>query len=163
MTTKRPTKARQGIPTYQPGPEVKAEVKIEAQEVIDPLTRVDKPLKAFLTIPLVAAYLKKGIAQVDIARICNVSRQAVDAFIGRHSEQLMPLIDKDDGIIAIKAKMLHDKAMDKLIDLVDGASQKDLMALNCVSGTHFDKYRLGTNQSTANTSSWMHIINDTPV
>lgn len=159
------SKARtEPIPTYQPKDKVKPRGKIESLEEINQgLTEVDKPLKAFLTIPLVAAYLKKGIAQVDIARICNVSRQAVGAFIDRHSEQLGPLIDKDDGIIAMKAKHLHDKAMGKLIHLVDNAGPKDMMALNVVSGTHFDKYRLGMNQSTQNTSSWLHIINDTPV
>lgn len=148
------------ISAYQPKPKVEPQVKIGSMGGID---IIDRPFKVNLSVPLLAAYLKRGVSQIEIANLTGTTRQAVNQYIDRHSDELAPLIDKDDGIIAAKAKYLHDKAMGKLIDLVDSASNKDMMALNCVSGTHFDKYRLGTNQSTANTSSWMHIINDTPV
>lgn len=139
---------------------VKLQGKIERQGEVE---LIEPQIKIKLSVPVIAVYLKKGLTITQIANICNVSPQAVDQYIDRHSEALGPLIDRDDGLIAMKAKHLHDRAMDKLIEHVEHATQKEMVALNMISGTHFDKYRLGTNQSTANTSSWMHIINDTPV
>lgn len=140
---------------------VKAKGKIGSVE--QGLKKVEELGKQPLTIPIVAAYLKRGCSQSEIGRIFEVSPQAVNQYIERHSEQLAPLVDKDDSMIAMKAKHLHDRAMNKLLEHVEHATQKEMVALNMISGTHFDKYRLGTNQSTQNSSSWMHIINDTPV
>lgn len=137
------------IPTYQQEPESKPQGKIEAKKEID---IIDRPFKVSLSVPLIATYLKRGVKQSEIADICGTSKQAVNQYIDRHSDELAPLIDKDDGFIATKAKYIHDKAMNKLIDCIDLATQKDMIALNMVSGTHFDKYRLSTNQSTTNIS-----------
>ena len=108
--------------------------------------------KVKLSVPLVASYLARGIRQADIARICNVSRQAVNDYIKTHYEQLAPLVD-DGNIMIMKAKHIASKAQENIITVLDQAPEKkDLFALNAVSGTHIDKYRLLSDKATSNVS-----------
>jgi hypothetical protein len=108
--------------------------------------------KVKLSVPLLASYLARGIIQADIARICNVSKQAVNSYIKTHYEQLAPLVD-DGNILIMKSKHIASKAQENIITVLDQAPEKkDLFALNAVSGTHIDKYRLLSNKSTSNVS-----------
>lgn len=111
-----------------------------------------------LSVPLLASYLIKNYKQADIARLCNVSPQAVNDYIFRHYDELGPLIGKDDGLIAMKCKHVANKAMDRIDQHLDETTKKDLVALNIISGTHIDKYRLLNGQSTQNVSVFHHII-----
>jgi predicted DNA-binding protein YlxM (UPF0122 family) len=118
---------------------------IQALDMID-----DHKVK--LSVPLLASYLARGITQVDIARICNVSRQAVHSYIKTHYEQLAPLVD-DGNILIMKSKHIASKAQENIMVVLDQAPEKkDLFALNAVSGTHIDKYRLLSDKSTQNIS-----------
>ncbi len=108
--------------------------------------------KVKLSVPLVASYLARGIRQVDIARICNVSRQAVNDYIKTHYDELAPLVD-DGNILIMKAKHIASKAQENIITVLDQAPEKkDLFALNAVRGTHIDKYRPLSDKSTSNVS-----------
>ena len=108
--------------------------------------------KVKLSVPLVASYLSRGIRQADIARICNVSPQAVNDYIKRHSDQLAPLID-GENILIMKAKHIASKAQENIITILDDTPEKkDMIALNAISGTHIDKYRLLSDKSTQNIS-----------
>ena len=119
--------------------------------MIQGLDKIDG-CKVKLSVPLVASYLSRGIRQADIARICNVSPQAVNDYIKRHSDQLAPLID-GENILIMKAKHIASKAQENIITILDDTPEKkDLFALNAVSGTHIDKYRLLSNRSTQNVS-----------
>lgn len=112
--------------------------------------------KVKLNVPLVASYLSRGVRQADIARICNVSPQAVNDYIKRHSDQLAPLID-DNNILIMKAKHIASKAQENILNVLDmPPDKKDLFALNAASGTHIDKYRLLSEKSTSNISIDQH-------
>ena len=50
--------------------------------------------------------------------------------------------------MAVKAKHLSNKAMDRLIFLIDDADKKDMIALNAISGTHIEKYLLLSGKAT---------------
>ena len=63
------------IPSYQPQPKVQPNGKIESVGEVD---KVESKFKVALTIPLLAVYLKRGVSKTEIARICNISPQAVD-------------------------------------------------------------------------------------
>ena len=53
----------------------------------------------------------------------------------------------------MKAKHIASKAQENIIVVLDEAPEKkDLFALNAVSGTHIDKYRLLSDKATANVS-----------
>ena len=119
--------------------------------MIQTLDKIDG-CKVKLSVPLVASYLSRGIRQADIARICNVSPQAVNDYIKRHSDQLAPLIDGED-ILIMKAKHIASKAQENIITILDDTPEKkDMIALNAISGTHIDKYRLLSDKSTSNIS-----------
>ena len=49
--------------------------------------------KVKLSVPLIASFITKQYRQVDIAKACNVSDQAISSYIKRHYDQLLPLID----------------------------------------------------------------------
>ena len=65
---------------------------------------------------------------------------------------LLLLVD-DGNILIMKSKHIASKAQDNIITVLDQAPEKkDLFALNAVSGTHIDKYRLLSDKSTSNVS-----------
>jgi len=105
-----------------------------------------------LTIPLVASYLARGIKRTKIADLCNISAQAVYDYCARHYNELAPLIDSTDGVMAIQAKHIANKAQERLCLHLNETEKKDLFALNAISGTHIDKYRLLSDKSTQNVS-----------
>lgn len=109
--------------------------------------------KVSLSVPLLASYLRRGYRQHQIAEICNVSRQSVSEYIKRYYTDLAPLIDSD-AYLAIQAKSLATKAIGRIDELLDREilTKRDLIPLNAISGTHIDKYRLLSGQSTENVS-----------
>ncbi len=108
--------------------------------------------KVKLNVPLIASYLSRGVRQADIARVCNVSPQAINSYIKTHYDELAPLVD-DGNILIMKSMHIASKAQENIITILDNAPEKkDLFALNAVSGTHIDKYRLLSNKSTENVS-----------
>ncbi len=108
--------------------------------------------KVKLSVPLIASYLARGVKRTKIAEICNVSFQAVYDYCDRHYEELAPLIDTSDGILAIKSKHVANLAQERLIIHLNETEKKDLFALNAISGTHIDKMRLLSDKSTSNIS-----------
>ena len=112
---------------------------------------LDKELKVPLSVQFIARYLQAGKTPSEISRIANVSRQAVSDYIKRHYDLLSPLLADDQTLamlskeISIKAQSNIEKALDKL---TLKESKKSLVALNAISGTHIDKYRLLSGQST---------------
>ncbi len=108
--------------------------------------------KVKLSVPLIASYLKRGISRTKIAEICNVSHQAVYNYCDRHYDELAPLIDTTDSLFALQSKHIARKAQERLLLHLKDTEKKDLFALNAISGTHVDKYRLLSDKSTANVS-----------
>ncbi len=108
--------------------------------------------KVKLTVPLVASYLARGVKRTKIAELCNVSFQAVYDYCDRHYEELAPLIDTSDSILAIKSKHIAVKAQERILKHLNQSEKKDLFALNAISGTHIDKMRLLSDKSTQNVS-----------
>ena len=119
-------------------------------------------IKAQLTVPLIASWLAGGIKPPEIASNCGVSKQAVYQFIERNADELAPLIDTTDGVIAMKYKQLSNKATDcinRIVDKnIDSFAPKDLFGLNVIMGTAADKYRLMAGKSTANISTISKLI-----
>jgi len=120
--------------------------------MIQGLENLETKHKVKLTVPLVASYLARGVKRTKIAEICNVSFQAVYDYCDRHYEDLAPLIDTSDSIVAIKSKHIAVKAQERLLKHLNKSEKKDLFALNAISGTHIDKYRLLSDKSTQNIS-----------
>jgi predicted DNA-binding protein YlxM (UPF0122 family) len=113
-------------------------------------TLLDGMQKRPLTVEIIAACLAKGMRQVDIARLFGVSRQAVHDLIRKRSEELEMLLDSNDSIIAMKAKLIATRAMGNINRLLDQRPRKkDLHALNAISGTHIEKYLLLSGGPTA--------------
>ncbi len=110
--------------------------------MVNELENIETKHKVKLTIPLVASYLARGVKRTKIAEICNISNSAVYDYCDRHYEELAPLIDTGDGIMAIKAKYIANKAQERLLKHLKHSEKKDLFALNAISGTHIDKFRL---------------------
>ena len=91
--------------------------------------------KVKLSIPLVASYLARGVKRTQIAKLCNISNAAVYDYCDRHYEELAPLIDTSDGIMAMKSKHIAEKAQGRILKHLDESEKKDLFALNAISGT----------------------------
>jgi len=110
--------------------------------------------KVKLSVPLIASFITKRYRQVDIAKACNVSDQAISSYIKRHYDQLLPLIDSSDGLSAMISKHIASKAKTEINNIldIDTFNKKDLVALNIVAGTQIDKYRLLSDKSTENVS-----------
>ena len=110
--------------------------------------------KVKLSVPLIASFITKQYRQVDIAKACNVSDQAVSSYIKKHYDQLLPLIDTSDGLSAMMSKHIAVKAKGRINNIltVDTFNKKDLVPLNIVAGTQIDKYRLLSDKSTENVS-----------
>ena len=120
--------------------------------MVNALENIETKHKVKLTRPLVASYLARGVKRTKIAEICNISNAAVYDYCDRHYEDLAPLIDTSDGIMAMKSKHIAEKAQGRLLKHLKDTEKKDLFALNAVSGTHIDKYRLLSDKSTQNIS-----------
>lgn len=115
---------------------------------LNKLTKV----KVRLNPPLIVAYLSKGYTQEQIAEYCNVSASAVSQYISKHCDKLLPLLSStDDADLygALKARYVADLAQDRLIKHLPTATNKQLVALNMISGVHIDKYRLLSDKSTS--------------
>ncbi len=111
-------------------------------------------IKIKLSVPLISVYIAKGYRQVDIAKDCNISEQAVSNFIKKHRDEIIPLIDTTDGIAAFRAKHIANKVEDKIEDIlaVEEFNKKDIGSLTIAYGVHTDKYRLLSDKSTQNVS-----------
>ena len=116
------------------------------------LENLETKHKVKLSVPLIASYLKRGINRTKIAEICNVSHQAVYDYCDRHYDELAPLIDTTDSLFALQSKHIAQKAQERLLLHLKDTEKKDLFALNAISGTHTDKYRLLSDKSTQNVS-----------
>ena len=125
--------------------------------MIQGLENLETKHKVKLTVPLVASYLARGVKRTQIAELCNVSFQAVYDYCDRHYDELAPLIDTSDSIMAMKSKHIAEKAQERLLVHLKDTEKKDLFALNALSGTHIDKMRLLSDKSTQNVS--MDVIN----
>ena len=110
------------------------------------LENLEPKHKVKLSVPLIASYLARGVKRTKIAEICNVSFQAVYDYCDRHYEELAPLIDTSDSILAIKSKHIAVKAQERILKHLNKSEKKDLFALNAISGTHIDKMRLLSGQ-----------------
>ncbi len=110
--------------------------------------------KIKLTIPLVANFINQGYTQSDIARMCNISPQAVNSFIDRNKDNVLPLIDIGDNLIALQSKHIATQAIGKIdkILALEKFDKRHLVALNVTAGTQIDKYRLLSGKSTSNVS-----------
>lgn len=119
--------------------------------VTDTVDKLDQSLTVSLSVQLLLSYLARGYRQSHIADICGVSRQAVSDYIQRHYDELSPLLNSD-SYLANRCRNLADKAVGKMSVLLDTEelTKRDLISLNAVSGTHIDKYRLLSGQSTQN-------------
>jgi predicted transcriptional regulator len=114
------------------------------------LENLETTHKVKLSVPLVASYLARGIKRTQIAKLCNISAAAVYDYCDRHYEELAPLIDTSDGIMAMKSKHIAEKAQERILKHLKDSEKKDLFALNAISGTHIDKMRLLSDKSTQN-------------
>ncbi len=90
--------------------------------------------KIKLTVPLVASYLARGVKRTKIATVYD--------YCDRHYEELAPLIDTSDGIMAMKSKHIAEKPQERILVHLKDSEKKDLFALNTISGTHVDKMKL---------------------
>ena len=120
--------------------------------MIHDIENLETKHKVKLSVPLIASYLARGVKRTKIAEICNVSNQAVYDYCDRHYEELAPLIDTSDSIMAMKSKHIAEKAQERLLVHLKDTEKKDLFALNAISGTHIDKMRLLSDKSTQNVS-----------
>ncbi len=125
--------------------------------MIQALTQTDclTKKKIKLSVSIIVNLMDKGLRQVDIARACNVTKQSVNDYIQRHYDEIVPLIGDNDKVIAIKAKQIANKALDKIndiIDVTDDFSKRDIVPLSTTVGINIDKYRLLSDKSTSNVS-----------
>ncbi len=120
--------------------------------MIHDIENLETKHKVKLSVPLIASYLVRGVKRTKIAEICNVSFQAVYDYCNRHYEELAPLIDTSDSILAIKSKHIAVRAQERILKHLNQSEKKDLFALNAISGTHIDKMRLLSDKSTSNVS-----------
>ena len=95
--------------------------------MIQGLENLETKHKVKLTIPLVAGYLARGVNRMKIAKLCNISDQAVYDYCDRHYEELAPLIDTSDSILAIKSKHIAEKAQGRILKHLDKSEKKDLL------------------------------------
>ena len=113
-------------------------------DVIDHIPANPAP-KTRLTVPIVSAYLNRGYNQADIARACNVSKQAVSQFIHYNHDRLIVL--GSDDLLAHKYRALAHELLDSINpDIIDQASLKDRLV---TAGIATDKDRLLSGQATA--------------
>ena len=110
------------------------------EAAIEAVEELDNPIKTKLSVPLLAAFLNAGHSQSKIATTCNISRQAVNDYITRHYNELEPLVDTTDGLMAMQSKHIAVKAMNQLTKVLDMQPKRsDLVSLSTVAGTMIDK------------------------
>ena len=109
-------------------------------------------IRPTITPTLLAAYYSKNYTSLKISRALGYSRQWIDQCTAKYYDELMPLIDNSDVYLAIQSKHIAIKAQDRLLLHLPDTEKKDLFALNAISGTHIDKYRLLSDKSTQNVS-----------
>lgn len=122
----------------------------QRDKIVDLLDSLNNTEKIPLTVPAMIYHYKKGRSDSTIARIHCITRSAVSDYKQRHFEELSVLMPDNDGLLAINAKHIAYLAQQQLLRLLPQATQKDLMPLNAISGTHIDKYRLLSDKSTTN-------------
>ena len=107
-----------------------------------------------LTVEHIAALISKNYTQAQCASLLKVSRQAVNQFIERHRDVLIPLIDATDMALSLRCKA---KAIEILnsVDEVD-VKKASLLQKATALGIFVDKYRLLSSQSTANVDLHLH-------
>ncbi len=121
--------------------------------MIQTLDNLNK-IKVKLTVPIIASFILKGLRQADIAKACNVSDQAVSSYIKTHYDEIIPIVDPTDRLLALQSKDIARKALKKIDSIIDVEefTKRDLFPLNVVAGTQIDKYRLLSDKSTQNVS-----------
>ena len=128
---------------------VERQVK-SAPEVIELIEAL--PIKAGkipLTIDAVSNMLLKGYLQADIARLHNVSDQAVSQFIQVNRDKMIAVLDYDDRV-STRLKLLNN-------DILEGITKKDIdkASLQQKVTSHAintEKIRLLEDKSTVNVS-----------
>jgi hypothetical protein len=109
-------------------------------------------IRPTITAPLLASYYSKNYSSLKISRALGYSRQWIDQCTAKYYDDIMPLIDNSDMYLALQSKHIAIKAQERLIGHLPDTEKKDLFALNAISGTHIDKYRLLSDKSTQNVS-----------
>jgi predicted transcriptional regulator len=114
---------------------------------------VEQPAR-ILTVPLVATLLARNKSQADIARLFNVSKQAVSQFIQRNETELSALKDFEDvAINVMKHNVLRIQcSVDEKDIKKAGLSQKFV-----ATGVGIEKIRLLQGESTQNVSVFAKI------
>ncbi len=109
-------------------------------------------VKVKLTVPIIANFILKGLKQADIAKACNVSDQAVSSYIKKHYDEIIPIVDPTDRLMALQSKNIARKALSEVDNIfaVEDFTKRDLVALSTLAGTQIDKYRLLSDKSTQN-------------
>jgi hypothetical protein len=105
-----------------------------------------------ITPVLLAAYYSKNYTAGKIGKALGYSRQWIDQCTAKYYDDLMPLVDNSDVYLALQSKHIAIKAQERLSLHLPDTEKKDLFALNAISGTHIDKYRLLSDKSTQNVS-----------
>jgi len=112
-------------------------------------------IKVKLSVPLIATFLATQYNPYQISKKCNISHQAVNDYIKRHYDKLVPLIDNQDVLAAMHSKYIAQQAKDKLNDILNTCTtfdKRDLIPLTAVSDRHTNQYRLLSDKSTSNVS-----------
>ncbi|MBC8553965.1 MAG: hypothetical protein H8D23_30515 [Candidatus Brocadiales bacterium] len=109
-------------------------------------------IRPTITPALLATYYSLNYTSGKIGKAIGYSRQWIDQCTARFYDDLMPLIDNSDVYLALQSKHIAIKAQERLIEHLPETEKKDLFALNAISGTHIDKYRLLSDKSTQNVS-----------
>jgi predicted DNA-binding protein YlxM (UPF0122 family) len=120
---------------------------------------IDKPSKLHLG-RCIKLYFERNVPESDIARLMNVSRQAVDQAL-RPYKQILYSKGELDLLRTRKEDLLESSFYRLLLD-TGNEDKRDKASLNNTAfalGKVHEIYRLETNQSTQNTSS---IIQVTP-
>lgn len=92
-----------------------------------------------LTIPVVSMYIRKGYSQAEIAKLHNVSRQAVDAFVERHREVLADVLQYEE--IFPTVIKYNNIIIEKSIDSND-IKKASLLQKRTAVGIGIDKHQL---------------------
>ncbi len=124
--------------------------------MIMPLLTTDQltNVKVTLTVPLVTKLLLDGHNQVQIAKMCNITKQSVNGYIKRNYDAIISNTDPSGKLLAIKNKIIANKCTDEIDKILstDQFTKRDLTMLSVVNGVSTDKMRLLQGESTENIS-----------